>query len=122
MRIVASLLVVALLGMGVGFADAPKPFAAKGDSCVEPTDIMRRNHMDMLMHQRDDTMIRGVRTKKHSLTGCIDCHTASTESGEHIPINDEGQFCQACHSYTAVKIDCFQCHRSTPDVEVSANE
>ncbi|MBV5325306.1 MAG: hypothetical protein J0626_08585, partial [Rhodospirillaceae bacterium] len=45
---------------------APKPVitkAVKGEQCVEPTDFMRRNHMKLLNHQRDETVIEGVRTK-----------------------------------------------------------
>lgn len=92
------------------------------DQCVEPTDYMRRYHMDVLLHQRDETVLKGIRTKKHSLVGCINCHTKQDGHGQNIPINDEGQFCESCHTYAAVKIDCFQCHRSTPDIEVANDE
>ena len=27
------------------------------------------------------------------------------------------QFCASCHEYTAVKVDCFQCHASKPEEE-----
>jgi len=54
------------------FAGAPKPDIpkGKGDQCVEDTDFMRRNHMELILHQRDETMHRGVRPKKHSLKEC----------------------------------------------------
>ena len=35
---------------------------------------MRRNHMDDLKHQRNDTMRKGIRTTKYSLQKCVDCH------------------------------------------------
>ena len=46
----------------------------KGDKCVRPTEFMRRNHMQLILHQRDETMHEGIRTQKYLLTNCIDCH------------------------------------------------
>ena len=40
---------------------------AQGENCVEDTDFMRRNHMSLLKHQRDETMHEGIRSKQHSL-------------------------------------------------------
>ena len=40
---------------------------AKGGQCVEDPAFMRRNHMKLLKHQRDDTMHGGIRTGKYSL-------------------------------------------------------
>ena len=96
------------------YADAPKPViekAVKGDQCVEPTEYMRRNHMKLLTHQRDETVHEGVRTKKYSLKECINCH-ASQQTGSVTAAKDN--FCVSCHSYAAVKIDCFDCHSSKP--------
>ena len=106
----------------VSASDSEDAGLVKQPQCVEPTDYMRRYHMDVLMHQRDKTVINGIRTKKHSLIGCINCHTAQDEQGQHIPINAEGQFCESCHTYAAVQVDCFQCHRTTPDTRVSNAE
>jgi hypothetical protein len=89
--------------------------AATMDSCVAPTDIMRRNHMDFLKHGRDETVRDGVRGLDYSLAECIDCHAASDEAGKPVPVDAEGQFCQACHGYVAVSPACFQCHRTTPE-------
>ena len=96
------------------------PLATQGEVCVEPVDVMRRDHMDILFHQRDRTMYSGERDSKHSLIGCLSCHTQKNDQGKFIPINAEGQFCQVCHAYTAVKIDCFECHATTPDPEQQA--
>jgi hypothetical protein len=74
--------------------------------CVEATDLMRRDHMKFLLHQRDRTMREGVRTKQHSLAECVECH-ASTKTGS---VLGEQGFCQSCHSYAGVKLDCFECH------------
>lgn len=83
---------------------------AKGDKCVRNTAYMKRHHMDELKHQRNDTMRKGIRTKEMSLQNCIDCH-ASKETNS--VLGKEG-FCQSCHSYAAVKLDCFECHASKP--------
>jgi len=98
---------------------APKPTitkAVKGEQCVEPNDYMRRNHMKLLMHQRDETVIEGVRTKKYSLKECINCH-ASEKTGSVAKSQDD--FCVSCHSYAAVKIDCFECHSTKPQGSVA---
>jgi hypothetical protein len=90
------------------------PPAAKGDACVEPTEVIRRQHMEFLMHQRDDTVHDGIRGAKHSLVGCIDCHAQADARGVAIPINAEGQFCESCHSFAGVSMDCFGCHATVP--------
>ena len=90
------------------------PKAVMGESCVEPVSVMREKHMDLLFHQRDKTMYQGTRDEKHSLIGCLNCHTQKDAQGQFIPINEKGQFCEVCHSYTAVKMDCFGCHATTP--------
>jgi hypothetical protein len=87
---------------------------SQGDSCVEPTDVMRKDHMKFLLHQRDETMYNGIRTRKYSLKECINCHANKDESGEYIPVTAEGEFCQSCHSYASVKLDCFECHATKP--------
>ena len=84
-------------------------------SCVRDTSFMRRNHMNLLLHNRDETMHNGIRTKKESLQGCINCHVTKDEAGKAIKVSDPKHFCAACHEYAAVKLDCFECHRSTPD-------
>ena len=78
----------------------------KGEDCVAPTGEMRRNHMEMLLHQRDRTMRQGLREKRFSLKNCVECH-ASRETGS--VLGKEG-FCSSCHAYASVKIDCFECH------------
>ena len=82
----------------------------KGAKCVEPTEEMRRNHMNMLLHQRDETMRRGIRTPRHSLKGCIECHANPTTNSV---VGKDG-FCESCHAYAAVRIDCFSCHSASP--------
>jgi len=85
----------------------PKLDIGKGGQCVEDPQYMRKNHMHLLRHQRDETMRQGIRTGKYSLKNCIECH-ASTKDNSVIAREDS--FCVACHRFEAVKIDCFECH------------
>jgi hypothetical protein len=78
----------------------------KGDECVQPEEIMRRDHMKFILHQRDKTMHKGIRTTQYSLKNCVDCH-ADNKTGS--VLGKEG-FCESCHRYAAVKLDCFECH------------
>lgn len=111
--------VLAWVGVMPVQAGAPKPViekAVKGEQCVEDTDYMRRNHMKVLDHHRDKAVIEGVRTKKHSLKECINCH-ASEKTGS-VAASKEN-FCVSCHSYAAVKIDCFDCHSTKPQASAA---
>ena len=99
---------------GIDHSLIGKSKADSQEQCVEPTEIMQKEHFVFLYHQRDKTVIKGVRTKNHSFANCIDCHVSYDEKGKAIPINSEGQFCQTCHVQTAVNIDCFSCHASVP--------
>lgn len=97
----------------------PKPVieAARGGQCVEPVADMRRNHMEYLKHQRDDTMHGGIRGARYSLKACIECHASQqTNSVTAAPTN----FCISCHSYAAVKVDCFECHATQPGKATSS--
>lgn len=84
---------------------------ARGGPCVDDPVFMRRNHMSLLKHQRDDTLHGGVRSGKYSLKACVACHASQTTQSVSA---EAGDFCQSCHSFAAVKIDCFGCHASKP--------
>ena len=87
----------------------------QGENCVEDTDFMRRNHMDMLKHQRDETMIKGLRGEQYSLKECIACHAVNGPDSKPVTVSSPQHFCRSCHDYAAVSIDCFQCHASRPE-------
>jgi hypothetical protein len=98
----------------------PKPVveAARGGQCVEDAAFMRRNHMQLLKHQRVDTLRGGIRTGKYSLKECISCHASQTTNS----VNASGDnFCQSCHNYAAVSIDCFGCHANKPAQGVASS-
>ena len=97
-----------------------KANASEETKCVEPVGVMRRDHMEFLKHKRDETLREGVRTKKHSLVECIDCHVTPNDKGEIARFGDDEHFCSSCHNYAAVNVDCFDCHSDVP--EDSANK
>lgn len=117
-RLIAPLLAGAwllLAGVAVGGEVVTKGSKAAGlSSCVAPTEEIRRYHMDYLKHERIAVVQQGVRGSKYSIAECVDCHAGRDAAGKAVPVNAEGQFCQNCHNYTAVHIECFQCHRKVP--------
>jgi len=120
------LLLALLLTAGTpALAGAPLPDipeAIKGEQCVEDTEFMRRNHMELLEHQRDDTVRHGIRTKKHSLKNCFTCHVVKDNDGQPVTTADPRHFCRECHDYAAVQVDCWQCHVSTPEIPVRGGQ
>ena len=88
----------------------PAVKAERGTACVEPTDEMRRDHMNMLLRQRDQTVHRGIRTTRHSLKNCVDCHANPKTNS----VLGRDGFCESCHAYAAVRLDCFECHSPSP--------
>jgi len=100
----------AALAAGLAFAAGrtakPVVLVERPGPCVEATELMRRDHMKLLLHQRERTTREGIRTRPHSLAGCVDCH-ASRKTGS---VLGEQGFCQSCHAYAGVRLDCFECH------------
>lgn len=120
-----SLLTAAMLLTAVASAAAsepswlPKPARGQGEKCVADTDWMRRNHMTVLMHQRDSTVHDGIRTKRFSLKGCIECHAVKGADGKPVPAASPQHFCRTCHDYAAVRMDCFECHASRSEARAA---
>lgn len=119
-RIARAICLLALLLPVLAFASdrVPKPVISidKPGRCVEDTETMRLEHPDMLKHQRDQTMREGIRTRQRSLKECVGCH-ASTKTGS---VLGEKGFCQSCHDYASVRLDCFGCHASKPKLATGA--
>ncbi|MBI5430712.1 MAG: Hdr-like menaquinol oxidoreductase cytochrome c subunit [Nitrosomonadales bacterium] len=110
MRLLAALMIFLCIPVAwAGQTYTPKLDIGKGGQCVEDPQSMRKNHMHRLKHQRDETVHKGIRDDKYSLKNCIECH-ASTRDDSVIGRADS--FCEGCHRYEAVKIDCFECHSS----------
>tara|TARA_Y100000768_G_scaffold93584_1_gene67674 strand:+ start:91 stop:498 length:408 start_codon:yes stop_codon:yes gene_type:complete len=96
--------------------------ASSGDKCVEPTDIMRAQHHIFVNHQSNETVVKGIRTKKYSLNNCINCHIKPLADGSYPSVKTEDHFCSACHIAAAVKVECFDCHASKPYKKVAKNK
>ncbi len=103
---------------GWGADRVPKPVITieQPGRCVEETALMRRDHADLLKGQREATVRAGIRTAKHSLKECVSCH-ASKKTGSVLGANG---FCQSCHEYAGVSIDCFDCHAAKRSVAAGA--
>jgi len=116
----ASVILLAMAGLAGG-ADsrfAPTVKIEKPGQCVEPVADMRRDHMNMILHQRNETVHRGIRTSRHSLKNCIDCHANPKTNS----VLGKDGFCESCHTYAAVRMDCFECHSPSPRVAASASK
>ena len=75
--------------------------------CVESTQYMKENHMELLNSWKETAVRQGKKTytakdgKTYgiNLTGtCIKCHANKEE------------FCDKCHNYAGVKPYCWDCH------------
>lgn len=108
-RMLVGLAAILLLAPVFATAGAPKPNVKieNPGQCIAPTAEMRVNHMKMLNHTRDRTLRQGIRGEKASLNGCIDCHASKTTGS----VLGKDGFCESCHTYAAVKVDCWQCHQ-----------
>ena len=111
--LIMTALMLLFLGISSVRASPDTPYKldiGRGGHCVKEPQWMRKNHMHLLIHQRDEVVRRGIRDDQISLKNCIECH-ASTKDDSVIARPDS--FCVACHRYEAVKIDCFECHSGT---------
>jgi hypothetical protein len=113
--VLAGMQVAAMAG-DVPLPDVPQARAkvSATQGCVEPTQEMRKNHMNYILHQRDRTMHEGIRTRQYSLEECINCHVTPGADGAMPSADSHEHFCNSCHAYAAVHIDCFQCHADRP--------
>lgn len=115
------LLLLLIIGASAVYAESrllPKipPADPAAAQCVEPTEVMRRRHMEFILHQRDRTVHEGIRTARYRLTRCIDCHIQPAADGSYPRHTQSEHFCTACHQYSSVSIDCFGCHADRPEV------
>jgi hypothetical protein len=78
------------------------------EECVEGVEYMRAFHMDLLNEWRDEVVREGNRDYVSTTNGrtfdmslsrtCMDCHSNKSE------------FCDRCHTFTAVSPYCWDCH------------
>ena len=81
--------------------------------CVEPTQWMRENHMELLNKWRDEYVRQkhnvyvnseGKRYVISLQNGCMKCHTSKKE------------FCDKCHNAVSVSPYCWDCHVAPEEV------
>ena len=87
--------------------DTPEIRKLAVKECVEPTPYMRANHMELVKSWREAVVREENRVyvnregKKYSMSlsqTCLGCHS------------NKERFCDACHSYSGVKPNCWDCH------------
>ncbi len=114
-------LILCAIGITIAYADSPTEIPPPKENyseetlCVEPVETMRKQHFEFVLDHRDETVIDGIRTKKHSLNECINCHITANTQGEYARYSEDTHFCASCHQFAAVNIDCFQCHADRPE-------
>jgi hypothetical protein len=91
-----------------GYRPEIEPPPGGESACVEDTDFMRSNHMDLLDRWRDDYVRHGDRIHHSDHTGkeytkslsgtCMSCHS------------NKAAFCDRCHDYMGVSPYCWNCH------------
>ena len=109
------LALIAAVPAAAGRVPMPRIPPAKGAHCVRPVAWMRRNHMKLLMQLRYAAVHEGIRHQRESLPGCMNCHVSKLADGRYPSVNSPKFFCNACHDYVGVRIDCFSCHTNRPD-------
>ena len=85
-------------------------------------DIEYTIHYEFILHHRDVTVHDGIRTAKHSLKNCINCHIQKDKNGVYPRADSAEHFCAACHLFTSVEIDCFSCHADRPEEAYTSKE
>ena len=94
-------------------AEQPQPEltekAKAAKFCVESTEFMKTEHMQLLDQWRESVVRHGERVYVNtqgkefnmSLTNtCLDCH------------DNKDKFCDKCHDYASVRPYCWDCHNS----------
>lgn len=87
--------------------DTPVINQLEQKQCVEAAEYMRTEHMQLLNQWRDQVVREGQTVytsssgKQYAMSlenSCLECHSNKSE------------FCDSCHSYTAVDPYCWDCH------------
>ncbi len=87
--------------------DTPAIQNLEQKQCVEATEYMRADHMQLLEDWRNQVVREGKRIyvaangKEYEMSlenSCFECHSSKT------------QFCDQCHNYLDVEPDCWTCH------------
>ena len=112
-----SVLVMAALLVTPSYAEELLPDIPKatGEPHPEGNEYWRINHPTLLRHDRDLTVIDGIRDVNASLAQCVACHAVKGPDSAPVTYESPEYFCRVCHDFAAVQINCFECHKSVPD-------
>ncbi|NLC77188.1 MAG: sulfate reduction electron transfer complex DsrMKJOP subunit DsrJ [Clostridia bacterium] len=95
--------------------DTPAIAQLADKKCIEPTGVMREEHMQLLEQWRDQAVRMGNRYYEASdgtvyqaslQNTCLDCHS------------NKSDFCDRCHDYGKVSPDCWTCHLDPEGMEL----
>lgn len=87
--------------------DTPAIAQLAEKKCIESTEVMRKEHMQLLAEWRDQAVRMGIRDYEAAdgtvyqislQNTCMDCHS------------NKADFCDRCHDYSKVSPDCWTCH------------
>lgn len=100
--------------LGQASYETPEPALPEDETqCIESTEWMRANHMELLNTWRDqsvrmDTPVyvnsEGEQMEISLQKTCMECHT------------NQSQFCTVCHDTAAVSPYCWDCHIAPEEV------
>lgn len=94
--------------------DTPAIQALDEKKCIEDTEFMRSNHMELLNDWKVQVVREGNRIyvaedgKEYLMSlqnTCLECHSNKEE------------FCDACHDYSGVEPNCWTCHVGPEEVK-----
>ena len=94
--------------------DTPEIHNLKVRQCIEPTDFMRVNHMLLLKEWRNE-FVRSGKTEYTNSGGQV--YEMSLENGCFSCHSNRSAFCDSCHIYVAVDLNCWDCHNGEPKVQ-----
>jgi hypothetical protein len=118
-RIIGGVTILLLLSVGPAWvasvhariSGTPPMFANQGP-CVEPRAAMLREHPKILNQWREQAVRHGVRQYRSSdgqtfpaslNGGCLHCHQSAPG------------FCTRCHAEVGISLNCWSCHKDSPD-------
>lgn len=106
--------------VATGKADyRPNPVLPVSENqCIESREYMRQYHMQLLQQWRDSAVRDNASTYTASDNKTYDINLTGTCLGCH---SNKAEFCDACHNYSAVSPNCWECHNvpSTPTADAA---
>ena len=89
------------------YPDVALPTNSEWKTCIEPTEWMRANHMDLLNTWRDEAIREGKRVYRATDGRYWTVSLQETCMGCHV---NKVDFCDKCHDSNNVQPYCWDCH------------